>query len=62
MEEESHVQFTEYMMVNSMSVSGETVVCPGRFLLGLNRKQFEELISHKTLLKPKMIKNSSDQN
>ena len=60
-EEESHVQFTEYMMVNSMSVSGETVVCPGRFLLGLNRKQFEELISHKTLLKPKTTKNPYGQ-
>ena len=40
-------------MVNSMTVPGETVVCPGRFLLGLNREQFEELISDKTLLNPK---------
>ena len=62
-EEESQVQFIEYMMVNALSlVSGERVVCPSRFLLGLSRTQFEELISHKTLLKPKMIKNSSDQN
>ena len=60
-EEESQVQFIKYMMVNALSlVSGERVVCPKRFLLGLNRTQFEELISHKTLLKPEMI--SSDQN
>ena len=61
-EEESQIQFIEYMIVNSMSVSGESVVCPGRFLLGLNRKQFEELISHKTLLKPKPTKNLSVKN
>ena len=61
-EEESQIQFIEYMIVNSMSVSGESVVCPGRFLLGLNRKQFEELISHKTLLKPKTTKNLSVKN
>ena len=61
MEDESQVQFIEYMMVNALSlVSGERVVCPSRFLLGLSRTQFEEFISHKTLLKPEMI--SSDQN
>ena len=50
LEVESLVHFTNYVMLNSMAVRGDSVVCPERFLLGLNGKQFEELlkIGHKT--------------
>jgi hypothetical protein len=47
----SELQFREYVMVNSLSVTGTSVVCPGRFLIGLNRKQFDELLSRKQSLK-----------
>ena len=47
----SELQFREYMMVSSLSVTGTSVVCPGRFLIGLNRKQFDELLSRKQSLK-----------
>ena len=43
-EEESLVQFVNYVMINSMTVRGDSVICPERFLLGLNVKQFQELL------------------
>ena len=43
-EEESLVQFVNYVMINSMTVRGDSVICPERFLLGLNAKQFQELL------------------
>ena len=52
----SELQFREYMMVNSLSVTGNSVVCPGRFLIGLNRKQFDELLSCKHSLKVQTTK------
>ena len=50
-EHEPLVQFIEYIMINSLTVSEETVVCPYRCLLGLNHNQFEELLLHRALLK-----------
>ena len=43
-EKESLLHFVNYVMLNSMTVRGESVVCPERFLLGLNSNQFQELL------------------
>ena len=56
----SELQFREYMMVNSLSGTGNSVVCPGRFLIGLNQKQFDELLSRKQSLKV-LLKDQTTQ-
>ena len=67
-QDESELQFIEYMTVDSLTVHDEIVVCPARILIRMNLGQFEELLSHKRqlksllkkLVKPKKKTNKSE--
>ena len=63
--DDSELQFIEYMMVDSLTVQDEIVVCPARILIRLNLRQFEVLLSHKrqlnSLLK-KLVKSKKKRN
>ena len=61
LENESKIQFAEYMMCNPSSVvAGETIVYTVQILCRLNLKQFESLISFKQALKSFMEQGKSD--
>ena len=48
---EPQIHFREYTLFNSIAVPGESVVCAGRFLIALNRKQFDELWLRRKVLR-----------
>ena len=53
----SQLQFIEYMVVSSLSVPGQSVVCPSRLCMVLDKSQIQELSSKMCLIKS-AIKNA----
>ena len=53
----SQLQFIEYMVVSSLSVPGQSVVCPSRLCMVLDKSQLQELSSKMCLIKS-AIKNA----
>ena len=51
LQDESELQFIEYMLVQSLSVPGQRVVCPSRRCMRLTITQLEELSSQLYLIK-----------
>ena len=57
LQDESQLQFIEYMIVQSLSVPGQSVVCPSRLCMVLDKTQLQELSSKMCLIKS-AIKNA----
>ena len=53
----SQLQFIEYMIVQSLSVPGQSVVCPSRLCMVLDKTQLQKLSSKMCLIKS-AIKNA----